>query len=65
MKKLALMCSPKGGCCPSIYENENGDYIIQGISLDDEIKKNLKLGKNEDAILVPADLIDELIKTKK
>jgi hypothetical protein len=49
-----------GGDCPALYETEGG-YVIQGIKLDDATREQLRqLADGEDAIFVPANVLDRL-----
>jgi hypothetical protein len=48
------------GNCPARYEAPGG-YVIQGKRLDAETRAQLRdLGIDEDAVFVPADVIDGL-----
>jgi hypothetical protein len=64
--KLRFMWKESGDCsdgdCPSLYETEGG-YVVQGVVLDDETRAQLRnLGDDEDALFVPAALLDRLRK---
>ena len=59
-KKLGLIKMCGGGRCPRIFKDTNGDYIIQGIKVSDEIKTSLNPLENEDIVKLPKSLIDEL-----
>jgi hypothetical protein len=49
-----------GGGCPALYEVDGG-YVVQGVQLDDETRTMLRqLADNEDAVFVPADVLDRL-----
>ncbi|WP_033338940.1 hypothetical protein [Catenuloplanes japonicus] len=46
--------------CPALYETEGG-YVVQGIQLTDDERAQLRnLADNEDAIFVPANVLDRL-----
>jgi hypothetical protein len=46
------------GNCPAQYEAPGG-YVIQGKRIDDETRAQLRdLGADEDAVFVPADVIN-------
>lgn len=48
------------GDCPAIYDAPGG-YVVQGVRLDDETRAQLQdLGADEDAIFVPANVLDRL-----
>jgi len=55
-----------GGCggeaCPSIYETDRGTYVVKGWRISDSIKKNISLTTGEDAIEIPTDIIESIIK---
>ena len=49
-----------GGGCPAIYDAPGG-YVVQGKLLDDETRAQLRnLASDEDAIFVPANVLDRL-----
>jgi hypothetical protein len=49
-----------GGGCPALYEVDGG-YVVQGVQLDDETRAQLRqLAANEDAVFVPANVLDRL-----
>jgi hypothetical protein len=49
-----------GGGCPAIYRAPGG-YVVQGKLLDEETRAQLRqLATNEDAIYVPANVLDRL-----
>ena len=49
-----------GGGCPALYEAPNG-YVLQGKTLDPETRAQLRqLADDEDAVFVPANVIDRL-----
>jgi hypothetical protein len=46
--------------CPALYKAPGG-YVVQGVTLDAETKAQLRqLGSGEDAVFVPADVIDRI-----
>lgn len=46
--------------CPALYHTEGG-YVVQGVRLDDETRAQLRqLADNEDAVFVPANVLDRL-----
>lgn len=48
------------GGCPALYEAPGG-YVVQGIRLDDETRSRLRqLADGEDAVWVPANVLDRL-----
>lgn len=48
------------GSCPTVYQTDNGDYVVQGFVLSNADKQILSLPENEDAVLIPKKLIDLL-----
>lgn len=49
-----------GGSCPALYETQGG-YVVQGVRLTDDERAQLReLADNEDAIYVPANVLDRL-----
>jgi hypothetical protein len=49
-----------GGDCPALYRAEGG-YVVQGVKLDDETRAQLRqLADDEDAVFVPAAVLDRL-----
>lgn len=49
-----------GGNCPAIYKAPGG-YVVQGKNLDADTRAQLRqLGDDEDAIFVPANVLDRL-----
>ncbi|MEZ4848225.1 MAG: hypothetical protein R3B93_06330 [Bacteroidia bacterium] len=51
--------------CPTIYKNQDGNYVIQGFKLKSQDKKGISIPEGEDAILVPADFLKEFIEKQK
>ncbi|MEU7857858.1 hypothetical protein [Nonomuraea sp. NPDC049141] len=53
-----------GGNCPALYEAPGG-YVTQGKKIDDEARSQLRnVAPNEDAVYVPADVIDRLVQQR-
>ncbi|MBX6722543.1 MAG: lipid A biosynthesis lauroyl acyltransferase [Dactylosporangium sp.] len=49
-----------GGGCPALYRVEGG-YVVQGIRLTQAERDQLRqLGSDEDAVFVPANVLDRL-----
>jgi hypothetical protein len=49
-----------GGGCPALYDAPGG-YVVQGKALDAATRAQLRqLAEDEDAIFVPADVLDRL-----
>lgn len=50
-----------GTGCPALYRADNGDYVVQGVKLDDATRAQLRqLADGEDAVIVPANVLDRL-----
>jgi hypothetical protein len=50
------------GNCPAIYQREDGRYVIQGWRITNDERAQLRdLADNEDAIVVPADVIAGIV----
>lgn len=53
-----------GGHCPALYEAPGG-YVTQGTKIDDETRAQLRdLAPHEDAVFVPADVIERLVQER-
>jgi len=49
-----------GGGCPALYRTEHG-YVVQGVKINDDERRQLRqLADTEDAVYVPADVLDRL-----
>ena len=49
-----------GTGCPGLYETDGG-YVVQGVKLDDATRAQLRqLNDGEDAVFVPANVLDRL-----
>jgi hypothetical protein len=54
------LSSSSGTGCPALYETEGG-FVVQGLRLDDATRAKLReLADNEDAVFVPANVLDRL-----
>lgn len=50
------------GNCPAIYRADNGNYVIQGWLVNDDVRAQLRdLADNEHAIEIPADVIAGIV----
>ncbi|GAA0719657.1 hypothetical protein Drose_05955 [Dactylosporangium roseum] len=50
------------GNCPALYKREDGRFVIQGWRITDEERAQLRdLAPDEDAIVVPADVIAGIV----
>ena len=45
------------GSCPTIYETDNGEIVIQGFVMSQEDKAKIALAANEDAVIIPKELL--------
>jgi hypothetical protein len=49
-----------GGGCPSLYRAPGG-YVVQGVRIDAQTRADLRqLAADEDAVFVPANVLDRL-----
>jgi hypothetical protein len=49
-----------GGNCPALYQVDGG-YVVQGLRLDDDTRRQLRdVAVEEDAVFVPANVLDRL-----
>lgn len=49
-----------GGGCPALYRTQGG-YVVQGVRIDDETRRQLRqVADHEDAVFVPANVLDRL-----
>lgn len=49
-----------GGGCPSLYRAPGG-YVVQGVRIDAETRAHLRqLADDEDAVFVPANVLDRV-----
>ncbi|MDW3651002.1 MAG: hypothetical protein R8P61_28250 [Bacteroidia bacterium] len=47
--------------CPTIYQNDLEDYLIQGFILDTKVKLALDIPEGEDAVVVPKGFMERYI----
>ena len=62
--KVKIVHSTQGcedSTCPTIYVNEQGNYVIQGFKIKPTDKKGLNLPRGEDAVEIPADFLKAFI----
>lgn len=59
IERLRVDVGSNGNNCPALYSTDQGDfYVVQGKKLDDATRAQLlQLGVDEDAILVPVNVI--------
>jgi len=55
-----LLCG--GGACPAVYAKQDGSFLIVGRRLTAEEKASLPMDAIEDALEVPADLLQGIVK---
>lgn len=49
-----------GGGCPALYRAPGG-YVVQGVQIDDETRAQLRqVAEGEEAVFVPANVLDRL-----
>jgi len=63
LKSIVRSCS--GDACPEIFIDEKRNcFVFQGYILSPEMRAQLKLAVDEDAVVIPADLVDKLMQIK-
>lgn len=53
--------SCSGSACPTIFEDDMGNYYFQGKVVSNNEKKKLNIPKDEDIVLIPNELIKEFV----
>lgn len=53
------------GKCPKILINEEGNALVQGLTVDSSTKKELGIPEGEDVVFVPNSIIQKLIQHNK
>lgn len=51
--------------CPTIYQNKDGNFVIQGFKVGSVAKSEMQIPANEDAIEIPAEFLREFIEKMK
>ncbi|MEO0899604.1 MAG: hypothetical protein AAFY71_24555 [Bacteroidota bacterium] len=51
--------------CPTIYQDEQGRYVIQGFIIKAEDKSSINLPEGEDAVVVPKEFIEAFLAKQK
>ena len=51
----------KDSTCPTIYQDEQGRYVIQGFMSKDEDKADINLPNGEDAVGVPKEFMEAFL----
>jgi len=68
MKKITLVKAfcPPFGACPAVYEVDEG-FVVVGKKVENELFDGLsdKVGPDEEAVLVPANLFDGKFEKKR
>ena len=63
MHQLEFLWKDSGsdvGDCPALYRTDGG-YVVQGVRLDPQTRAQLRdLADDEDAVFVPANVLDSL-----
>jgi len=54
-----------GGGCPAVYETDQGTYLVVGRRLSAEEKAKLSMDAIEDALEVPGELVESLVRKLK
>jgi len=53
------------GPCPTIYQDETGDYVIQGYKVAPTQRAGADVPAHEDLVRVPADFLEKFIQSKR
>jgi len=56
----SLSCSGSNCSCPSIYETDEGTYIIQGKKVNAEKIKQVNIPPDEELVEIPAELLNKI-----
>ena len=59
-KNIFTLCP--GGGCPTVYEAEDGDYLVQGYILKNTDKSALGTPEGEDLVRLPKEFFEEMLK---
>lgn len=51
-----------GGACPAVYAKDDGSFLVVGRKLTAEEKASLPMDAIEDALEIPADLVQGIVK---
>jgi hypothetical protein len=57
---------PDGGTCPTVYLNERGEYVVQGLKIDRATRAEISeraggaFPDGEDAVVIPAHIVAQL-----
>ena len=47
--------------CPTIYINEEGNYVFQGFKIDQIVKSDLKVPEQEDMVELPKAFVEAFL----
>ena len=61
LKDLNLSHTCDGDICPNAYIDDNGDMLLQGYKISNQLKSVFKISDNEDVVRLPQFLVAELI----
>ena len=53
------------GSCPNVFETDRGTYVVQGYKVEHDVRAEIALAANEDAVEIPKDLIDKIMAASK
>jgi len=65
MEVVAKLFPCKALVCPTIYKSEKGTFVIQGTRVSDKVREDIPMAEDEEAVEIPAELIDILIRNLK
>ena len=62
IKELYNECG-NGGECPKILQSEDGDYLVQGYVLGNEVKDSTNAPCGEDLVILPKAFFERMLKS--
>lgn len=57
---LIQLCG--GGRCPRVFLTDKGDFIVQGLLVDTELRDQLDPLESEEIVRLPREVVDELLR---
>ena len=66
MKLTVIQTTPncESSACPTIYQDENGNYFFQGFKVKNQVKSELGVPENEDVIELPEEFVSVFLQGK-
>ena len=57
---MKIVTSCKSGPCPTLYQDEDGKFYIQGFKVLENLKKSVSMSENEDLVEISPNPIDAI-----